>query len=220
MRIFLHALQRVVGHCRHVVCIEQLQPFGGGFHRERGVAHFEVIRHVGEARLHAVQARISFQFGAAHRIEQTESLCIGVGRNADVAVFGRYRFGLRIEQARIAGAAERRLEGRQIHMLFEHELDEVLEHRNADRAAFAGFFAAIQRHDDHLHRNHADGFVGHHHRHVTWFAGGAVMQRRHAGRALNDGVVGGLVFIAAVLTEPVQTAIHDFRIDLLHVFVR
>ena len=132
MRVFHHALQRVIGHRRHVVTLEQLQPLGGGFRMKGGVAHFKVIRNVGKARLHVRQPRIFLQLRTADRIKQTEGLAVGVGRNADMAVFGRDRFGLRVEQTRITGAAQRRLKGLQIHMFFEHELDQVLEHRNAD----------------------------------------------------------------------------------------
>ena len=105
-------------------------------------------------------------------------------------------------------------------MLFEHELDHVLKHRDFDRRTFAGFRGAVQGHRDHLHGDQADHLVSNHHRHEARLAHCAVMQRGHAAGTLDDGVVGRLLAITAILAESEHAAVDDFRIDLAHFFVR
>ena len=46
------------------------------------------------------------------------------------------------------------------------------------------------------------------------------MQGSQAACALNDGVVGGLVAVAAVLAKAVEAAVNDLRVDLADVFIR
>ena len=90
--------------------------------------------HVLKPRADAAEARVVLELRPAYRPEESESLRIGVRGEADPAVLRRNGFGPRIEYARVAHLAERRLESPEIEVLFEHVIRDVLEQpRHFDR---------------------------------------------------------------------------------------
>src|SRR5262245_46930074 len=99
-------------------------------------------------------------------------------------------------------------------MLARYKRHHVFEHRHIDRLATSRLFAPVESKTDRLSRDQTGNVIGHHHWHEARFAGRAVDRASHAGKALDDWVVGGPVETAPTTTEGEDRAVNKPRVSL------
>ena len=133
----------------------------------------------------------------------------------------RERLAQRIDLARIASRADRRIESLPAQVLQQHEAGESLEHRYFDQLALTGPLAV----DDGGQRAIGGVQPGHLVGNQRWQVtrpGIAINARQQRGRArcrLDHVVIGLKVGIGTILPESDAVDIDDIRADLPHRFV-
>jgi hypothetical protein len=159
------------------------------------------------------EARFGLQLGPADDVEEGVPVRRRIGRGAEVAVQRLERPPR--EDARVAGAADRRPEALAVQVRRHRELHHALEHRHLDHLALAAAFAVQQRGQQGIGGHQADTLVGDPARRILRPAlrCGLRSQRGHAAAGLDQVVERGAFRIGPILAEADQGAIDELGVD-------
>ncbi len=142
-----------------------------------------------------------------------------IGHHAQIAVLGLVRPAPGAGDARIAERSHRRHEVVAEQMLGEHERHQLLEHRDFDELAAAGFLARQQGDRNGVGDRQRGDLVGQDGRRVARLAADR-HQGGDAGLALDDVVIGRLAAIGPAVAVAVQRRIDQARIARAHRLMR
>ncbi len=167
----------------------------------------------GEARV-VRQASIAV---LADRREKASPVLVVVDQHAEHAVGRGVGLAVGREQARVAGFAQRRLEGEARHVVAQHELRHGLEHRHDHGLAPSRLLAGVERRRHGIHRVQPG--------HPVRQRGGRIRRLRravalhepgNAGGALDQVVVGRTRGVRPVLVEAAAAHVDDAGIARAH----
>ena len=175
--------------------------------------------HVVAPRRDAAKARIVANFRLADRRPEFAPVPLGIGHHAQIAVLGLVRPAPGAGDARIAERSQRRHEIVAEQMLGEHERHQLLEHRDFDELAAAGFLARQQGDRNGVGDRERGDLVGQDGRRVARLAADR-HQGGDAGLALDDVVIGRLAAIGTAVAVAVQRRINQARIARAHRLMR
>jgi hypothetical protein len=152
----------------------------------------------------------------AYGLEEAVPVLVVVDQHAQMAVAGAVGLAMARQQPRIAGIAQRRLEAQPGHVIAQDELRHGLEHGHDHRLALAALLARIQRSRDRIDRMQARDPVAQRHGRIGRLAAAVLLgQPGHAGRPLDQVVVGRLGRIGAGLIEAAAAHMDQARMALL-----
>ncbi|MCY1537727.1 hypothetical protein D9M68_732350 [compost metagenome] len=159
--------------------------------------------------------------GLPDQFEKCRPLLVRVKQHADMPVQRRVGPPVGIQDPRVAGRPQRRLEGLARHVVAENQLRHGLEHRHIDGLPLPGARSMIQTSADGIGRADADDTVGDGTGRVPRrFAAGLNRQRGNAYRALDEIVVGRPRRIGTALVVAVDAHVQNGGIDLRQLLVR
>ena len=213
MRVVHQTVHVMHRGCRNVGIIEQLEPFRRGpvhkLPRQNGID----VRHRRSARAQIGKARIVLVFAMqTGQRKKITPVIIGVDLHGDIAIEGAVGLAQIGQRAAVTDRTVLRHKTHAAQMLDQHELAHGFKHRHFNGLTFARFFTRIQSGYHHVDGAQPDCTVSHiEGREARRAVTGLGKQRRNAGGALHQVVIGGARAIRAVLAITDQTCIDQAR---------
>ena len=221
MRVLQQTVDIVHGHARDVGLVQAGHPNFCAL-RGHGLSHHAIkLVDVPRSRTNAGKTRVLFkQLPLTYQAQKFLPMPVGVNQHAQMAIAGGVGAALLHQQARVAGLAQRWLEGGTGHVLAQNILRHGLEHGHFHRLAYTRLVARNHRRQDGIGRHQAHRAVGKGQGHITRLAAtGAAHQAGYSRCTLNQVVVSRLSCIRPLLAVAIQACINDARIDGLEPLV-